>query len=376
MIRCLHTADLHLDARFPSLGEKEGQRRNDFLRTLQRMVTLAIAEQVQLFLVAGDLFDSPHPDAATIGRVQGEIDRLLAHGIVPVLLPGTHDTVAVRESVYLNTNFNGAVILNESRVETPTRIEVAGNVMWLYGIAYRSGATDGLLQSMARRGEAGIHIGLLHGSRRGSPEWQHRPKDFPFDTAELATLGLDYIALGHYHEYDEIRSDGRLVACYPGSPEGKRFGENGPRYCLVVEIDHGQAAVTRHAVQTRRLEEIELDLSGCDSLETAASQLGGLADTDLLLRLRLTGTVEVPLPLEVLLNRCRDGFFFLDLIDRSRFFDSQYAQRIAHEETVRGLFVRRARRMLEEAPPERQRVVEDAFREVLARFRLFSGGDA
>jgi hypothetical protein len=54
-------------------------------------------------------------------------------------------------------------------------------------------------------------------------------------------------------------------------------------------------------------------------------------------------------------------------------YDSAYARRIEHEETVRGLFVRRMRRLIEESPPERRPLVEEAFREVLARFTVAGG---
>src|SRR5512133_2046117 len=101
MIRCLRTADLHLDARFPSLGKREGARRADFIKTFERLITLAIKNDVQLFLIAGDLFDTPHPDGAIVAKVQAELKRLCDRGIVPVLLPGTHDHVAVRDAVFL-----------------------------------------------------------------------------------------------------------------------------------------------------------------------------------------------------------------------------------------------------------------------------------
>ncbi len=48
--------------------------------------------------------------------------------------------------------------------------------------------------------------------------------------------------------------------------------------------------------------------------------------------------------------RCRDAFFHLELEDRTRLFDSAFAARLEQEQTVRGVFVRRARRLLAEAP--------------------------
>lgn len=374
MIRCLHTADLHLDARFPSLGDRDELRRADLLKTFERIVTLAIKNEVKLFLLSGDLFDIPQPSATTVARVQAELKRLVDRKIVPVLIPGTHDALASRNSVYRHANFPG-LLLTEPEITAPARLEIDGTPVWLYGFAPVAGATESFPAGMRRNGEAGIHIGLLHASRKGSPEWNYRPKDLPFDLDQLQAMNLDYIALGHYHSWEVLHDrEGRVVACYPGSPEGKRFGENGPRYCALVEVAAGGGTVVKPlAVQSRTLEERELDLSGHGTVEGVVETILRLADEDLLLRLRLTGTVECPLNISVLLEHCRDRFFHLELIDRTRFFDSDYARRIEHEETVRGLFVRRARKLLQESPPERRAVVEEAFREVLSRFCAVNG---
>lgn len=371
-IRCLHTADLHLDARFPSLGENDVQRRADYLKTFERLITLAIKNEVQLFLIAGDLFDSPTPTASVVAQVQAALKRLCDRGIVPVIIPGTHDALATREAVFVREPFPG-ILLTEPEASSPVRIEVGGMPVYLYGFAYRNGTTAELLSGMLRRPETGFHIGLLHGSRIGSPEWNYRAKDLPFDLEQIKAMQLDYVALGHYHAFEIFKDDsGRTIACYPGSPEGKKFGENGPRYCALVTLrDDGPVEVQPLAVQTRLLEEREVDLSGITTIEAAVEAITALADPDLLLRLRLTGTIECPLRTDLLAQRCRSRFFALELVDQTRFYDSDYVRRIENEETVRGLFVQRARKLLSEAQPERRPVIEDAFREVLARFGAF-----
>jgi DNA repair exonuclease SbcCD nuclease subunit len=372
-IRCLHTADLHLDARFPAWGEKEALRRADLLKTFERIVNLAIKNDVQLLLISGDLFDSPHPEVATVARVQTELRRLQERGIIPVLLPGTHDPFAPKNSIYRRETFPG-FILSEAQLSEPLHLLVKGVNCYLYGFAYQSGKAEELLPSMQRRNLPGFHIGLLHGSRRGSPEWDYRHKDLPFDLADLAALRLDYIALGHYHTFEILQDEsGRNIAAYSGSPEGKRFGENGPRYCAMVTLSAGGAQIERVEVNGRTLAEQEIDLSGIVTLDGAIAEIRRFANPDLILRLRLTGTIEIPLALPSLLAACRDDFFWLELLDATRLYDSAYARRIEHEETVRGLFVRRMRRLIEESPPERRPIVEEAFREVLARFTAAGG---
>jgi DNA repair exonuclease SbcCD nuclease subunit len=228
---------------------------------------------------------------------------------------------------------------------------------------------------MSRRFPEGVHIGLLHGSRQGSPEWDYRKKDLPFTLSLLKDWGLDYVALGHYHQFEVLCEEGRIHACYPGSPEGKRFGENGARCCALVTIEAGEVQVERLPTNGQILEEKSLDLSGCDTEEAAVGAIRALGRPDLLLRLALGGIVEAPLDLAALKARCEGEFFYLELEDRTRLFDSEFARRIEQEETIRGVFVRRIRQLMDESPAGERAVVEEAFREVLVRFNAFSGRD-
>ena len=375
MIRILHTADLHLDGSFAVLGNRAPQRQVDFLETFERIVTLAIKQEVQLLLIAGDLFDHPRPSQVVLGKVQAGLQRLAERGIVPVLLPGTHDSLVSADAVYRQCEFPGVVLLDQPQLQEPLALTVAEQQLFLYGFAYRSYVSENALAGMQRRNDDGIHIGLLHGSRQGSPEWNYRKKDLPFTLDDLKRWDLDYVALGHYHSYEVLAEGERIYACYPGSPEGKRFGENGPRYCALVTIDESGAAIEPLAVNGRELAERELDLSGCTELDEVVRRIAALGDAKVLLRLTLTGILEAPLDLSALQSRCEDDFFYLELRDETRLFDSDYARRIEMEETVRGMFVRRARQLMSEVVEDERPVIEEAFREVLTRFRAFSGGE-
>ncbi len=375
MIRILHTADLHLDGSFAGLGNRAPQRQADFLETFERIVSLAIEKQVHLLLIAGDLFDHPRPAQRTLSKVQVGLQRLAGRGIVSVLLPGTHDSLVSSDAVYRQAEFPGTILLDQPQVKEPVSLTINDQQLYLYGFAYRSYLSEYALAGMQRRCDEGLHIGLLHGSRQGSPEWNHRKKDLPFSLEDLKRWNLDYVALGHYHSYEVLAEKERIYACYPGSPEGKRFGENGPRSCALVTIDAGGVSVEPQSVNGRELAEKQLDLSGCTELEQVVRCIRALGNERLLLRLTLNGILEAPMDLSAVQSRCEDAFFYLELRDQTRLFDSDYARRIEPEETVRGMFVRRARQLMAEVNEEERLVVEQAFREVLTRFRAFSGAE-
>jgi DNA repair exonuclease SbcCD nuclease subunit len=99
MLRLLHTADVHLGARHADLGEAAVAQRERQFAAFVRTIDLALAEGVDVVLVAGDLFDSNVQPRRSVERVAAELRRLVAGRIRTVITPGTHD-VYDRASVY------------------------------------------------------------------------------------------------------------------------------------------------------------------------------------------------------------------------------------------------------------------------------------
>ena len=67
MLRLLHTADVHLGARHADLGDRAAMQRERQFAAFVATVDLALAEKVDLVLIAGDLFDS-NVQLALLGR--------------------------------------------------------------------------------------------------------------------------------------------------------------------------------------------------------------------------------------------------------------------------------------------------------------------
>ena len=99
MLRIIHTADVHLGARHDDLGEQAAAQRERQFAAFTAAVDLAIAEKVDLFLIAGDLFDSNVQPRRSVERVAAELKRLADARIRTVIIPGTHD-VYDRASIY------------------------------------------------------------------------------------------------------------------------------------------------------------------------------------------------------------------------------------------------------------------------------------
>jgi DNA repair exonuclease SbcCD nuclease subunit len=58
VVKILHTADVHLGREYAFLRERGKEYRNQLLQTFERVLELAIDENVSLVLIAGDFFDT------------------------------------------------------------------------------------------------------------------------------------------------------------------------------------------------------------------------------------------------------------------------------------------------------------------------------
>jgi DNA repair protein SbcD/Mre11 len=97
----LHLADLHLGwtpRGLPSEMAASVRRRRDAL--LGQAVDVALAERVDLVVIAGDLFESYRPEPALVDDALAQLRRLTAAGIALVTVPGNHDELTYARSVY------------------------------------------------------------------------------------------------------------------------------------------------------------------------------------------------------------------------------------------------------------------------------------
>jgi DNA repair exonuclease SbcCD nuclease subunit len=253
-------------------------------------------------------------------------------------------------------------------------LDCRGTPVHLYGIAYDPARTRNPWGAFRRREEGGIHVALVHGSLEGNPEWEMRNRDLPIPLSAIRESGMDYVALGHYHDFHEGR-EGGTVWCYPGTLEGLKWGEWGERFLVSVSIEPSAAAgaprvrVVKTPYPGRRIVECDLDLdrtgiATADALakeilaratEAAPSPSGPRAPGDLIVRVVLRGTRPAAIDLGRLRARLADELFHVAFDDRLRSHDPAIRELARSERTVRGIFVRRMEERLEGAADEAAR---------------------
>jgi exonuclease SbcD len=326
VLRLVHTADVHLGARHTDLGDQAAAQRERQFAAFRATVELALAEKVDLFLIAGDLFDSNTQPRRSVERVAAELKRLADARIRTVIIPGTHD-VYDRASIYRANDLTAIAGLAPTdeliTVLTPETPEVDLPVIdaVVYGrvFATKRAPTSPLAGFRGASGGRTWRIGLIHGSLLIAGRTEH--DDVVFTAEEIAASGLDYLALGHWHSALEGKA-GAVTYAYPGAPEPIALDQDRAGKALLVTLDaaaDGTRSVTIEQRQVGRttFEKVDVD-AGTISRQTAlVERLGLLADPDRVLDVRITGVkpdeldidtdeVERALAARVLKIRVRD----------------------------------------------------------------------
>lgn len=299
MLRIIHTADVHLGARHDDLGEQASAQRERQFAAFSASIDLALAEKVDLFLIAGDLFDSNVQPKRSVERVAAELKRLVDSRIRTVIIPGTHDCYD-RSSIYraydLKTLAGSTADDDLVTILTPDRpsIHITACDVIVHGPVFATKrAPHSPLRDLAGTpgdSPATWRIGMVHGSI-AIPGKTERD-DVVITTEEMAATGFDYLALGHWHSSQQSRSGGVTYA-YAGAPEAVALDQGRAGKVLLVELEEseGRRSVTvqEKQVGTTRFEKMEIDAAHIAAQPALIETLGKKGDPNLVLDARVVG---------------------------------------------------------------------------------------
>lgn len=226
-MKFLHTADWQIGMKASSLGETASRVREERLAAGQRVIEAAKANDADFILLAGDTFEDNGVDRGLVQKVADILDSFKS----PVfILPGNHDPL-IPGSVWEHPAWKLSSNLNILKEEIPVVIE--GGFLYPCPVREKHSQRNPTAWISPSQDD-GVHIGLAHGSVEGI--FQDEP-DYPIPRNAAQGLGLDYLALGHWHSctiYDEADSASRMA--YSGTHETTKFGERDSGNVLVIEI--------------------------------------------------------------------------------------------------------------------------------------------
>lgn len=258
-MRILHTSDWHIGRSF------HGHSTLDALSGVLDVLVAQVRENdVDVVLVAGDVFDSATPSAACYPLLSRTLAALAEAGARVVVTSGNHDSAARLgfQSALLRDEIT--VVTDPLSVGTPLTLHDEHGPVHVYGIPYLEPAIvrhvwdDVELRSQAQTMAHALDLVRAdHAERAGrwvvaahcfaagveaTPGVEREIRQGGLDVVALPCFdGPDYVALGHIHGRQKLSERVR----YAGAPLHYSFGEAGkPRGSWLVDLDaDGLAAV-------------------------------------------------------------------------------------------------------------------------------------
>ena len=320
--RFIHSADWQLGARFSQFSTKAAALRAARLATFERTLELAVKREADAFLIAGDLFEDNHVDDSLVAAV---IALCARYPTLPIfILPGNHDAHTGPASVWERKLFLG--IPSHIHVIRAAGItDLGGGVFLLASPLHQKLSTTDpslkLVELAASLPATAIKIGFTHGAL--AIEGKHQPNDFPIALNAATRAGLDYLAIGHWHNWLPDTDGGRIVM--PGTPEPDRFTNDASGHVALVELS-GQGRPPRVqplAVATLSWHSLSFNFLTPES--SRASLAAALADlkpaaANTVVRITLEGTASPAALAEVhaWLSPTLAGFLVGQIVDRTR----------------------------------------------------------
>ncbi len=339
-IKLFHTADVHIGMQFASNLYSEDVRAGlieaRFI-TLQRMVAEANKRQCDLFVIAGDLFDSLKVSVKSITRTAEIISAFTGEFVF--VLPGNHDFIDSDEN-NLWSRFQKAakphVIVFEQ--ESPMNFEIGQTKLTVYPGPCRSKhSAENAIGWIANttRNDATLNIGIAHGAVQGlSPD--NDDKYFLMTENELAACNMDMWLLGHTHIFAP-KNTGLMKPLYfmPATPEPDGFDCKHEGFAWYIEADD-QKKISYEQIKTgmHRFFDVDVTISSEADLDALLKRYEGMPANNALLRLELSGRLpqDVLSKLPDLESQLKGLFYFADVrsgsikldIDKS-FIEANYS---------------------------------------------------
>ena len=298
-IRLLHFADAHID--MANYGRHDPQtslpvRVMDFLHALDQIVDRALQEKVDLVIFAGDAYKDRNPQP-TFQREWGKrIMRLSQAGIPTILLVGNHDVSPASGRAHTLHEFETLAVphihvADRIRLIGPAELGVPVQVItvpWvsrntlmardemvhqdvqtvLEALEERVGE---LLRRLIQSANPDLPLILtahtsVQGAKYGSERMVMLGQDLVLSPALLCEKGVDYVALGHIHQHQNLNGREHPPIIYPGSIERIDFGEaRDPKGFVLAEVSQGHTAWEFIELDIRRFLDFKVELQAAET---------------------------------------------------------------------------------------------------------------
>lgn len=266
MFRFIHAADAHLDSPLLNLGRYDGAPieafRSATRRAFDNLVSLAIAEQVDFVVIAGDLYDGDCVDFNTPLHFRRKMEELQDCNIQVYLLQGNHDAASKMKKAFRFELPDNVHLFPTNKPKTK-KLDSCGVALHGQGFAQQA-VEDKLHLGYPEPVPGYFNIGVLH---TNCGEYETHDNYAPSSVQGLTDKHYDFWALGHIHKRAQLAGPEPHI-WYSGNLQGRSIREQGPKGCSVVTVEDGRSIDVRfEALDVLRWQLCQVDATECASAD-------------------------------------------------------------------------------------------------------------
>ena len=328
-MKLIHCSDLHLDSKMEAnLSSHQAKERNhEILLTFERMVTYAKQNDVDIVMIAGDLFDTERIAASSVDYFLNEIRN--AKDIDFLYLKGNHD-----ESKHA---FVGQQIPDNLKLFCDEWTYDQYDFLTIAGIEINDENASSLYSQLTLDPNQ-TNIVMLHGQETTQPGVDM------VCLPQLKNKHIDYLALGHIHSYKKEVLDERGSYAYCGCLEGRGFDECGEKGFIVLDVKPQKIETTFVPFARRQLHDVEVGITGKETItdmKHAMEEASSTISHDDLVKFTLVGeyTFDTQKDLDFLKKAFQDRFYFCKIKDNSHLKIEK--ENYEHDLSLKGEFIRK-----------------------------------
>lgn len=342
-MKFVHIADMHFDTSFTTLTNKANLgdvRRLDQRLAFNKIIEYIKENQIPYLFIAGDFYEHEYIRLSTIEYINNLFTEIPDTQIF--IAPGNHDPY-LKDSFYNKFYWSENVHIFDSKLSV---FEQEGIDIYGYGFDdfYY---TNKELDTMELKNKEKINVLVAHGTLNASETGEHIYN--PISEKSLENKGFDYVALGHIHKLDyNTKPDQRIV--YPGSTVSLGFDELGSHGMIVGNVEKGKIELEFVPIDSKEFVVKELDVTETLDLEELATIINGMEyDENKYYKISLVGRRNFEIDLYKL-NKLVLNSNIIKIKDYTKI--NYDLEKIARENTLKGLFVKEILQKMEENPED------------------------
>ena len=233
-IKFIHTADVHLGKKLSCNSSKNSKVKDIFINATEQafknLVELAVEEEIDFILIAGDLYDREARSIKSSRFFLKQCQYLNENEIKIYIISGNHDPAGIENEVFeLPDNVHYFSSEDVETIKYKKDNKLAARII---GQSYRQKFENRTMYNYYTAPDQSVlNIALLHTALN-----KDNNRYVPVNKSELLTKNeIHYWALGHLHQYQKISQKPSIN--FSGTLQSHNISEQGSKGAILVEVD-------------------------------------------------------------------------------------------------------------------------------------------